>query len=155
MRRAPQIDRTVMADRAFRCPGCGAINRVPAGKAGTAKCGRCKRALDVAGAPQEVGADELERTVSGSPVPVLVDFWAPWCAPCRMAAPIVDRIAKANAGKLIVLKLDSDRHPNAGERHGIRGVPAFVVFRDGREVGRQVGLPPPAELERWVSATAG
>jgi thioredoxin 2 len=144
-----------MSASAFRCTDCGAINRVPEGKSGSARCGRCKRALDTAGAPQDVTAEELERVVDGSPVPVLVDFWAPWCAPCRMAAPLVDRAAREHAGKLIVLKLNSDQHPQAGAKHQIRGIPAFIVFRGGREVGRQVGLPPPAEFTRWVSSNAG
>ena len=138
----------------FRCASCGAFNRIAAGKTGTPVCGRCRQPLDTSGAPQDVTADELERTVGASPVPVLVDFWAPWCGPCRMAAPLIASIAKEHAGRLIVLKLNSDENPDSSARHAIRGIPAFIVFRGGREVARQVGLPPGSGLSRWVAMTA-
>ena len=136
----------------FRCPSCGGINRVAAGREGVPACGRCHATLPTDGAPQEVSAEELERAIASSPLPVLVDFWAPWCGPCRAAAPLVERFARGRAGRVLVLKVDTDRHPQAGARFGIRAVPTFVAFRWGEEVARGSGVMPEARLDALVSA---
>jgi len=139
----------------YRCAKCGGLNRVPKQRLADGPiCGRCKSPLDASGAPQSVGEAELVKAIESSPVPVLVDFWAPWCGPCRMAAPVLDRIARSRAGRLIVLKLNSDDNPHASARHGIQGIPAFIMFQRGMEAARQVGLLPEPALGQWVDRFA-
>jgi len=135
----------------FRCASCGGINRVPEERVSDGpKCGRCHHTLDVSGEVQAVDGAALKSTVASSPVPVLVDFWAPWCGPCRAAGPIVESFARDRAGELVVLKLDTDQDATTSGALDIRGIPTFILFSGGREIARQSGVLPRDALERWV-----
>ncbi|MDH7570728.1 MAG: thioredoxin [Armatimonadota bacterium] len=136
------------------CPRCGQKNRVPS-HPGTVQpvCGRCGAELTaphaVAG-PVTVTDATFEAEVTRSPIPVLLDIWAPWCGPCRMVAPILDQIAVELAGKLKVAKLNADENPVTVRRMGVRGIPAMKLIRDGRVVDEMVGAAPKEHLMRWL-----
>jgi thioredoxin 2 len=136
------------------CPFCGTLNRVNLQRvADRPKCGDCGRPL-LLDRPIRVSDQDLQRVLTGSDVPVLVDFYADWCAPCKIMAPILDDIARNRAGSLLVGKLDTDRSPAITGQFSIGGIPTLILFRDGREVGRQTGAVPRQRLEEWLAATA-
>jgi len=133
------------------CPFCDQLNRVDLSKLDAGpKCGSCKRPL-LLDRPVKVTGESLDAVVAGTDVPILVDFWADWCGPCKMIAPIVDELAQAKAGQALILKLDTDRSPGITERFGIRGIPTLIAFRNGEESGRQVGLAQRQQLEALLS----
>ena len=132
-----------------RCPSCGATNRLPVdaiAQGKSAVCGRCKTPLGAAADPVTVSDATFAADVERSPLPVLVDMWAPWCGPCRTVAPIVDQIAAELAGRLKVAKMNVDDNPATSSRFGVRSIPTLLVFKDGREVDRIVGVQPKAAI---------
>ncbi len=141
--------------RAHLCARCGALNRIGSTPPGSAPvCGRCKADLDVSGDPRAVTGAQLDAAVRTSPVPVLADFWAPWCGPCRTAAPIFADLGRKKAGELLVVKVNSDEEQEVSARLGIRAIPTFVLFLGGQEIARHSGVMPAAEMERWVAGHA-
>ena len=138
---------------AFRCADCGAFNRMTLLVPGREPvCGRCKTALDVSGLPSAIRPDQFETAVASAPVPLLVDFWAPWCGPCRAMAPALEELGRELAGRLVVGKLNVDDAPEVSGRLGIQGIPTLILFRNGREVERLVGARGLAELRRFVDS---
>ncbi|MEQ1564571.1 MAG: thioredoxin domain-containing protein, partial [Myxococcota bacterium] len=115
----------------FRCPACGGFNRVDAGRHGP-KCGRCKASLPTDGAPVSTSDDQLEELIRTSPVPVLVDFYADWCQPCRMLSPVLAELGHKHAGRLVVAKVDTERHPRVASSLRVEGIPAVFLYRGGR-----------------------
>jgi thioredoxin 2 len=131
-------------DRAvtLRCGFCGTLNKVDLSRAeDRPKCGDCTKPM-LLDRPVKVTQDDFDTTVLGAKVPVLVDFYADWCAPCRMVAPLVDEIAYRKIGRMLVAKVDTDRAPDVAMRYGIRSIPTLILFDGGSEVERSVGFEP-------------
>jgi thioredoxin 2 len=134
------------------CPHCGQKNRIAFDRMGsTIRCGRCKQELTVPAEPLEArSAADFDRLVASASVPIVVDYWAPWCGPCRMVAPELVKVAARNAGQLLVVKVNTDELTELGERAGIRSIPTLAVFVGGREAARTMGARPAADIEAFV-----
>lgn len=134
------------------CPSCGKPNRIPAKHlADVGRCGACKSPLAAMADPIEVGTSEFDEIIRESKVPVLVDFWAAWCGPCRMAAPHVSQTAKDLAGRAVVLKVDTEAHPDLAARYRVQGIPNFAVFAGGNLQLQQAGLVDASTMKEWLS----
>ena len=135
------------------CKACGTQNRVPAAHAvDTGRCGNCKAALAPPAEPIDADSALFDEIVREAKVPILVDFWAAWCGPCRMAAPEVAALAKEVAGQGLVLKVDTEKYPGLAARFHVQSIPNFVVLRNGRTVLQRAGVAPRAEMRRWLEA---
>jgi thioredoxin 2 len=135
------------------CPHCGARNRIPAARlADTGRCGKCKEALPPLAEPVDVAdAATFDDIVRGATVPVVVDFWADWCGPCKMVAPQVKRAAAELSSRAVVLKVDTERVPELAARYQVRSIPNFVVFKNGAPVAQRAGALDARALTAWVA----
>ena len=141
------------ANQIVKCPGCGANNRVAAFSAKQAVCGRCKNPLPVFSAkPLHITDANFAETVEGSGLPVLIDFWAAWCGPCRMIAPVIDELAKEFAGKAVVGKLNVDENQMTAARFGVQSIPTLLIVQNGREAERIVGVQPKGAIAARLRA---
>ena len=144
-------------DRGFiiACHSCGQKNRVPYSSPET-RCGKCKTTLRPPAEPIEIaGVETFDALIGSAGHPVVVDFWAPWCGPCRMVAPEIAKVAASGAGRLIVVKVNTDALPELGERFRIRSIPTMTVMAEGKEVARTTGARPAPEIESFVNGAVG
>ncbi|TDK42212.1 thioredoxin TrxC [Antarcticimicrobium luteum] len=139
-----------MAGKKLTCLDCGQLNRVPEEKlAAGPKCGTCGAPL-MSGKAVEVDAATLAKAAQNDDVPLVADFWAPWCGPCRMMAPEFSRAAQTLQGRARLVKLNTEEHQAAGMKYGIRGIPTMVEFAGGREVKRQSGAMREPQIVSWI-----
>ena len=129
------------------CPACGKTNRVPAQAAGRPRCGNCKADL-----PWIVAAGDADfaAVAEESPVPVLVDFWAAWCGPCRMVSPVLDKLARERPGRIKLVKVDVDKAPGLSRRFEVQAIPTLMVIVDGKVAARQAGAASAEVLRSWL-----
>lgn len=134
------------------CPGCLATNRVPEERLAQApKCGKCGVLL-FRGKPVDVDGEGLRKMVTSNEVPVVVDFWAPWCGPCKMFAPVYEKAAQQLEPRIRLIKLDTQAHPQAAAPHAVRSIPTLAIFESGREIARQSGALPLNHFLDWVTS---
>lgn len=134
------------------CPSCGRNNRIPLRHlAHTGRCGACKTELPPRSEPLDLDPNSLGALAAEATVPLLVDFWAEWCAPCRMMAPELAKLAASHAGRVLIGKVDTERYPELASRHAIEALPTLILFRDGQPRERLAGARSAAALARELS----
>jgi thioredoxin 2 len=135
----------------LRCPSCRALNRVKQDRLqSVAICGKCKSPLDYPRKPVEATSTTFDREVLDWPGVAVVDFWAPWCAPCRFVAPVLEDLASRRAGKLKVIKVNTEEQPALASRFRIQAIPTLILYRNGKQVDQVAGALSGTELERWI-----
>jgi thioredoxin 2 len=130
-----------------KCPNCGKTNRVPAAASGRPRCGNCRSDLPWIAV---AGDDDFSVIAEQSPVPVLVDFWAAWCGPCRMVSPVLDRLATERAGRIKLVKVDVDRSPRLSGRFDVQAIPTLMIIDAGKVLAKQAGAAPAEALRSWL-----
>lgn len=134
------------------CPHCLAINRVPDDRLGNdPKCGKCSAPL-LPGKPIDLTADSFDRFIARAGLPVLVDFWAEWCGPCKMMGPIFQQVAAEMSSRVRFAKVDTEAHAQVSMRHHIKGIPSLILFKDGTEAARTSGAMEAHALKRWLAS---
>jgi thioredoxin 2 len=141
---------TTTAAAVVTCEHCGTKNRVPAAAPGAPRCGNCKNPLPWIA---EAGDDTFAEVVEQSSVPVLVDLWAPWCGPCRMVTPALEKVARDLAGRIKLVKVNVDTAPRISQRFSVQAVPTLLLMRGGEVIARQAGAAPADVLRNWVTST--
>ena len=137
------------------CPNCNTTNSIPGGRLGDRpRCGKCKQGI-FNGHPVELNQQSFQQHVSHNDIPLLVDFWAPWCGPCRSMAPAFEQAAAQLEPDFRLAKLNTEEEQAIGAQYGIRSIPTMVLFRNGQEIARQSGAMMAADIMRWVRAQAG
>ena len=135
----------------LECPSCGKKNRSPVERlADVGRCGACKTEISPVARPIDADPETFREVTRDAKVPVLVDFWAEWCGPCKMAAPEVTKTAAEMAGRAIVLKVDTEAHPQLAAQFGVRGIPNFAVIKGGLLLYQQAGVVPSERMKQWL-----
>ncbi|MDZ7733938.1 MAG: thioredoxin [Acidimicrobiia bacterium] len=135
------------ASSVVSCPSCGQRNRLPVAASGTPRCPSCHAPLPWI---VDAGEDDFDRVVGDASTPVLVDLWAPWCGPCRMVSPALEKLARDYAGRVKLVKVNVDEAPGISQRFGVQGIPTLLVSDGGRILDRRTGAAPESQLRAWL-----